>query len=225
LSPGIHLLIYVFFAGAVFLSGSIKFHIIIASCVLFALFFMPLKKIMGGFIPIFLFLGFTFISNLFGQAGMVIAVAGPVTITDEGLRIASIRMLRVFDMVYAAKILTHTTSLETLLGSLKKVLRPLERIGLPVHEFFSVMTLTLQCFPVLKQRLYDRYSEKSGHQFPGSAAAPGTKNTMSNLRTVAALIGSMMVPLFVESMVEPEKFFTTTTQTGDRRCGDEKLRS
>ncbi len=178
---------------------------------------MPLKKIKSGAVPIFVFLAFTFISNLFYQSGMVIAVVGPVTITEDGLRIASLRMLRVFDMVYAAKILTHITPLEAMIGSMKRILRPLERVGLPVHEFFSIMALTLQCFPVLKQKLYDRYSEKAEERSGTATGGAGTKNFISNFRTAVALLASFMIPLFVESMAEPEKFFMTENVTTEAR--------
>jgi len=144
---------------------------------------------------------------------MVIAVVGPVTITEEGLRIASLRTLRVFDMVCAAKILTHITPLEAMIDSLKRVLRPLQRFGLPVHEFFSIMALTLQCFPVLKQKLYDRYSEKVKQRSGTLTGGTGTRNIISNFRTAVALLASFMIPLFIESMTDPEKFFMTTKLT------------
>ncbi len=174
---------------------------------------MPFKKIRSGAVPIFFFLCFTFISNLFYQSGLVIAVAGPVNITEDGLRIATLRALRVFDMVYAAKILTHITPLEAMIGSMKRVLRPLERVGLPVHEFFSIMALTLQCFPVLKQKLIDRYSEKTKQQSGTSTGGTGKKSYISSFRMAVALLASFMIPLFVESMAEPEKFFMTAKST------------
>ncbi len=184
---------------------------------------MPFKKIKSGAVPIFFFLSFTFISNLFYQSGMVIAVVGPVTITQDGLRIASLRTLRVFDMVYAAKILMIITPLEAMIGSLKRVLRPLERVGLPVHEFFSIMALTLQCFPVLKQKLYERYSENAKQRSGTSTGGAGTKSFISNFRIAVTLLASFMIPLFVESMAEPEKFFMTanlnTEDTEEKRNG------
>ncbi len=171
---------------------------IIIATIVFALFFLPFKKVRSGFVPVSLFLGFTFLSNLFYQSGSVIAVVGPITVTEEGLRTASVRMARVFDMVYAAKILMHITPLEEMVGSLRKLFHPLGRFGLPVHDFFSVMTLTLQCFPVLKQKLYAKYGEAKMQAGP---------NSVSTVK----LIASFMVPLFIESMADPEKFFMSGT--------------
>ncbi|MBF0505970.1 MAG: hypothetical protein HQL09_03950 [Nitrospirae bacterium] len=194
MSAGINLLLYTFLAVLVFISGSIQLHMIITASIVFSLFSLPFKRVRSGIVPISLFLGFTFFSNLFYQSGRVIAVAGPLTVTEEGLRIAAVRAARVFDMVYAAKILTHITPLEEMICSLRKLFQPLGRFGLPVHDFFSIMTLTLQCFPVLKQKLYAKYSEAKMQAGP---------NSVSTVKMMA----SFMVPLFVESMADPEKFF------------------
>lgn len=213
---GIHLLLYTFFAVLLFIIGDIHWHLIMAAGVASALFCIPLKKIRGGLVPILMFLGFTFISNLFYQSGKVIAVLGPATMTDEGLRIAAIRTLRVFDLVYAAKILSHITPLETMIGSLRTVLQPMEKIGLPIRDFFSIMTLTLQCFPVLKQRLLERYAGEKQRSAPEDSSQ-GIKGMISNYRQTAGLIASFVIPLFVESMAEPEKFFTTANLTTDNK--------
>ena len=168
---GALLLFYSCFAALLFIAENIRFHIAATACVVTALMFVPFRRVKGGFLPISLFLGFTFVSNLFYQSGEVIAVAGPVTVTDEGLRIAALRALRVFELVYAAKILTYAVPLEAMIASLKNILQPLQRIGLPVHEFFSITALTLRCFPVIKQKLYERYGEAMRHRM--SAASSG----------------------------------------------------
>ncbi len=209
MSSGIYLFLYFFFAVLVFLIRNVQLHLVIAVCVAFALFFIPFKKAKSGFIPILLFLGFTFISNLFYQSGEVVAVLGPLTVTGEGFRTASVRMLRIFDMVYAAKILSCIMPLEAMIDSLRKALHPLERIGLPVHDFFSIMALTLQCFPVLKQKLYDKYSEETKHLSVPAAGRSGIKGIISNAGTTVSMLASFMIPLFVESMADPEKFFMT----------------
>ncbi|MBF0560067.1 MAG: hypothetical protein HQL08_14950 [Nitrospirae bacterium] len=214
--PGIHLLLYSCLAALVFLMESVPFHLVTSACIVSALFFMPFRKVRGGFVPIMLFLSFTFISNLFYQSGEVVADLGPVTVTDEGLRIASLRMLRVFDLVYAAKILTHFTPIEAMIASLRKTLRPLELIGIPVHYFFSVTALTLQCFPVMKKKLYDKYSEAIKQRAVTPSGGTGVRGLMSS----AGLIASFMIPLFVESMAEPERFFQSAHITTDDTLSD-----
>ncbi len=192
---GINLFIYVCFAAGVFVLRDLTFHLIVAAVVVIALFFIPFRKVRGGFLPIMLFLGFTFFSNLFHQSGRVLTVLGPLTLTNEGLSLAAVRTLRVFDMVFAAKILTAMTPLEDMIDSLRRMLRPLERVGVPVHDFFSVMVLTLKAFPVLKQKLHGTYRESVG----GKGAAP--------FHEKMRLAASFLVPLFVESMRNPAVFF------------------
>jgi hypothetical protein len=75
------------------------------------------------------------------------------------------------------------------------------------------MALTLQCFPVLKQKLFDRYSEKAKQRSETSKDDARRGNFISNFRTAVVILGSFMVPLFIESMTDPEKFFMTTDLT------------
>ncbi len=193
--PGVKLLIYSCFAAGLFLIRDVGPQLVIATCVLIALLFVPFRRVRGGFLPIMLFLGFTFVSNLFHQSGRVMYVFGSMVATYEGLRLAAVRTLRVFDMIYAAKILTAVTPLEEMIDSLRRIFQPLERVGLPVHDFFSAMALTLRAFPVLKQRLQENYRAN----IEGKGAARFDERVK--------LAVSFLIPLFVESMRNPEKFF------------------
>lgn len=199
--PGINLLIYSCFAAAIFFVRDLPPHLIISAVVVCSLFFIPFRKVRGGLVPIIVFLSFTFLSNLFYQSGRVVYTLGSISVTEEGLRIALIRVLRVFDLVYAAKILTAATPLEKMIDSLRRILQPFERIGLPVHEFFSTMALTLKSFPVLKQRLQEVYRD--------SVDGRGAVSFREKMR----LAVSFLIPMFVESMREPEKFFVQDEKT------------
>lgn len=192
---GLNLLLYTLFAVSLFLVKELKVHLFLSAGVVCLLFFVPFRKIKGGLVPILLFMAFTFISNALHGSGKVVYTLSSLILTDEGLRLASVRTLRLFDMIFAAKVLTTVTPLEAMLDALKRAARPFERIGVPVHEFFSTMVLTLQCFPVLKQRLNDAYKER----VEGKTAV--------TFREKTRLMLSFLVPLFVESMRYPERFF------------------
>ena len=45
--------------------------------------------------------------------------------------------------------------------------------------------------------------------------SPGIKSLISNFRITVALLASFMIPLFVESMAEPEKFFMSANLITD----------
>jgi energy-coupling factor transporter transmembrane protein EcfT len=195
LPAGIILLAYSCFAAGLFVIRSITVHAALSAIVVCSLFFIPFRKVRGGAIPILLFLGFTFASNLFHQSGKVLYAVNSFIITDEGLKFAAVRTLRVFDLIFAAKVITSLAPMERMLDALGTFFSPLERIGVPVRELFLTMALTLQCFPVLKQRLSETYRE--------NVEGKGELTVRGKI----GLLASFLVPLFVESMRDPEAFF------------------
>jgi energy-coupling factor transport system permease protein len=156
---------------------------------------MPFKSLKSGWIPISLFLLFTFISNILFQHGRILYSKGPLIITDEGLNIAVIRTMRVFFMIAGAKILTATTQIELLVGAFSKILKPLERLGIPVVEFFSTMGLTLKSLPKLKDQITMTYREKV------------KEGNITGFWNRAKVISMFLIPLLVKSIQSPEIFF------------------
>lgn len=98
-------------------------------------------------------------------------------------------------MIAGAKILIATSGTEEIIRGLWKLLRPFERLGLPVKDFFHTMGLTLKCFPILKDRVYNNYQEQVV-----SADIRGVRNR-------ARAVSLFLLPLFTESIKQPEKFF------------------
>ncbi len=168
-----------------------------ASCLILAaaLAALPFRTLKAGWIPISVFLVFTFFSNAFHQAGRVVFISGPVLLTEEGLRLASIRTLRILLMIGGVKLLMGTTKSDAVIAALARLLSPFERLGLPIKDFFHVMGLTLTCFPVLQDTITERYRNLSG------------KGVQPGLWGRARLIASFLVPLFVETIQSPEVFF------------------
>jgi len=167
------------------------------------LFRIPLKSLKSGWIPISLFLLFTFISNLLFQHGKIVYSVGPVTITKEGLTLASIRTMRVFFMIAGAKILTATTPVESLVDGMGKILRPFEKFGIPVSDFISTMALTMKTLPRLKDHIGEIYREKK------------KEGKIRGFWDKAKLISIIMMPLFVKSIQSPESFFEQNNVRGD----------
>jgi energy-coupling factor transport system permease protein len=188
----------VLFVTTLFLVQNIVFHSITAFAVLcIAVMVLPLKGVKGGLVPITLFLLFTFAGNLFFQPGRILYANGLFSVTDEGLRMAGIRTLRVLSMIFAAKILTGILSMDEIIHSLEKVLKPLERIGLPVRDFFCTMGLTLKAFPVLMHHLLKTYREEIRDH-----GNDGFRKRMKHMV-------SFLLPVFVESIRSPETFFAS----------------
>lgn len=201
--PEIKILFYVFFVILVSVLSSFQAYAVIFFILFLFLLKVPFRTVKSGWIPISLFLIFTFISNVLNQHGKILFSAGLVVITDEGLNIAAIRTLRVLFMIFGAKILIATSKTEEIVHGLWRLLSPFEKTGLPVKEFFYMMGLTLKCFPVLKNMLYENYRE---HII--SAKIKGIWNR-------AKAVSMFLLPMFVESMQSPEKFFIEP-ETGEK---------
>ncbi|MGD1076273.1 MAG: energy-coupling factor transporter transmembrane component T [Thermodesulfovibrionales bacterium] len=191
------ILLYVGLAISLFLVRDITYPVTVAIIVCLLLFFVPFNKVKSGLIPILLFLLFTFAGNLFFHPGKFLFGSGPFVITDEGLALANIRTLRVFSMIYGAKILTFLLPLDEMILAMDKVLMPLEKIGVPVKEFFFIMGLTVKAFPVLTGHLAKAYRE-NWH----GGESQGFRNRIRNM-------ASFMVPIFINSIRCPESFFTS----------------
>lgn len=195
MSPEIKIILYILFLISLFLIQDITVYLGILVAVLVFLLRIPLKSLKSGWIPISLFLLFTFISNMLFQHGKILYSAGPVIITEEGLHISLIRTMRVFFMIAGAKILVSTTQIELLISAFGKLLKPLERLGIPVVEFFSTMGLTMKSLPRLKEQLAEMYREKI------------KEDNIRGFWARARVVSILLLPLFVKSIQSPESFF------------------
>jgi energy-coupling factor transport system permease protein len=202
LLPYLIIVLYVFFVITLFFIQDSALHGIIAfTAFCIAVVVLPLKRVKGGFIPITLFLVFTFAGNLFFEPGRILYGNDLLSVTDEGLAVAGIRTLRVLSMIFAAKILTGILSMDDMIHALETVLKPLERIGLPVKDFFCVMGLTLKAFPLLMNHLLKTYREEiKDHENRGF------------LRRMRHMV-SFLLPVFVESIRSPQTFFVSSDRT------------
>lgn len=195
MSPEIKIISYIVFIICLFLIRDITVYLFIFAATLILLIRIPLKSLRSGLLPISIFLFFTFISNVLYVHGRILYSKGPLVITEEGLNTASIRTMRVFFMIAGAKILTATTQIELLVGAFGKILKPLERLGIPVVEFFSTMGLTMKALPNLKDRIAETYREKV------------KEGNIKGFRGRAEIISTFLMPLLVKSIQSPESFF------------------
>lgn len=195
MSPEIKIILYIVFIGCLLLIKDVTFYLFIFVAISIFLFRIPFKFLKSGWIPISLFLLFTFISNILFQHGRILYSAGPLFITEEGLNIAVIRTMRVFFMIAGARIITATTQIESLIGAFGKILKPLERLGIPVVEFFSTMGLTMKSLPKLKDQIAANYREKV------------KEGNIKGFWNRAKVVSMFLVPLMIKSIQSPEIFF------------------
>lgn len=192
--PHISIIGYVLYVVAIFIVSDLK--IIFTSSVIFffLMVFLPYRKLRTGIIPVSLFLSATFFANLLFIPGKIVFMMGPVTITEEGLYLASLRALRVFLLIAGAKFITIISSLEDVITSMGQLLSPLEKMGFPVKRFFKTMSLSVRMLPLIKQRLSEEYSKRIG------------SDTKRGLRERASVVFRFILPVFFESIHDPESF-------------------
>ena len=109
-----------------------------------------LKFLFKGLKPLMFIILFTFILNLFFQTGgNVLVQAGPVKITDTGLRMELFMAVRLTLLVVCSQLLTLTTSPISLTDGLETLFRPLQAIHFPSHEIAMMMSIALRFIPTL----------------------------------------------------------------------------
>jgi len=204
LSPEIRIVSYIAFVIALFLITNTAFYLFILVILIMLSFRLPFQALKKGWVPIGIFLLFTFGGNVLRQHGKVVFNAGNLLVTEEGLKIASLRAARVFFMIVGAKILTATTGTESLINGFGNLLRPLERLGLPVKEFFSTMGLAVSSLPKIKEQIAKAYGERTGNRY--------SKGFWNRTR----VISSLLIPLFIQSMQAPERFLEGAAKKKER---------
>lgn len=129
-------------------------------------------------------------------------------ITDEGLSTASLRTMKFLFMIAGAKILTGTTTPDSLVGALSRLLGPLGRLGIPVDEFLQIMGLAMKSLPRIREEIVAGVDEKVSGGHGGGA--------FGRLK----MISSQLVPVFISSMRTPERHFDEDSGSGDGHRGD-----
>ncbi len=199
--PELKIVLYVVFIVSLFLIHNLSAYILILIALSILLLRIPIASLKRGWLPISLFLVFTFMSNVFFSHGKILCNLGPIVITAEGMHIAAIRTLRIFFMVAGAKILTASTQLDVLVAGLGNILKPLEKTGLPLNDFFETMGLTLKCFPKLKDYLAENYRNHKNKE--------ENRGVFGNARVISLFL----LPMFIQSIQNPEVFFRENSKS------------
>lgn len=200
--PEVKIILFAVFLVSLFLVQNLIVYLFMFVLIVLLLFRVPFASLRKGWIPVTFLLAFTFLSNVLFQHGRILYRAGPILVTEEGLAVASLRTIRVFFMIAGAKILTGTTEIQSLVSAMGKILKPLERLGIPVNDFLSTMSLTMRALPGLRDEIVKTYRDK-----PHGGNVKGFLNRVT-------MISKLLIPLFVKSIQSPEKYFGEKNESG-----------
>lgn len=110
---------------------------------------IPAKLVFKGLKPVIPVLIFTSFFNLFFVTGNEIFRFGFIKITAEGVELTVFMVLRIFFLIAGTSLLTYTSSPIELTDAIERLLAPLKKVKLPVHELAMMMTIALRFIPTL----------------------------------------------------------------------------
>ena len=152
---------------------------------------VPLKYIVKGLKPIVILLLFTVVIDLFlTQSGEVLAHFWIFTITEGGLRTSVFMAIRLMYLVAGSSIMTFTTSPNGLTDGMEKLLHPLNKLNVPVHEVAMMMSIALRFIPILLEE---------ADKIMKAQQARGADFESGNIIQRAKAMVPILVPLFVSA--------------------------
>ncbi len=152
---------------------------------------VPFGYIVKGLKAIIVLLLFTLFFNIFLTPGEHILVRyGWIKITREGLQSAGFMALRLIYLILGSSLMTFTTTPNQLTDGLEKVLKPLNRIKVPVHEISMMMSIALRFIPILLEET-DKIMK--------AQMARGADFESGGLLKRAKSLIPLLVPLFVSA--------------------------
>lgn len=170
------------FSGYVIATAVLAFIIIISK--------VPFSFMVRGMKPILLILIITLCFHIFLTPGEILVQWWIFKITKEGLYQAARMGIRLTYLVIGASVMTLTTTPNQLTDGLEKLMNPLKKIHIPVHEIAMMMSIALRFIPVLMEE-----TEK----IMKAQIARGADFESGNLIKKVKSMVPLLVPLFVSA--------------------------
>lgn len=151
---------------------------------------VPVKFMFKGLKAILVILLVTVVFNILLTPGEVLWKWGFLRITKEGLILAGRMAIRLTYLVIGSSIMTLTTTPNQLTDGLERLLRPLNKIHVPVHEIAMMMSIALRFIPILLEET-DKIMK--------AQIARGADFENGNLIQKAKNMVPLLVPLFISA--------------------------
>ena len=133
----------------------------------------------------------TVLFNLFlTRTGTILFEVWIFQITDEGLRAAVLMAVRLTYLILGSSLMTFTTTPNSLTDGIERLLWPLRKVKLPVHEIAMMMSIALRFIPILLEET-DKIMK--------AQLARGADLENGNLLQKAKAMIPILVPLFISA--------------------------
>ena len=192
LDPRTKLIMTVLYIAALFVAKSfVSYAAVLAFLILIvALSRIRLKTILRGLKPLIIVIALSALLNLFYTEGTVLVQFWVFKITKEGLLRSVFMLLRIMMLITGTFLLTYTTSPIALTDALERLLNPLKKIHLPVHELSMMMYIALRFIPLLIE---------DTDKIMSAQKARGADFETGKLTERAKALLPLLVPLFVSA--------------------------
>ena len=196
LDPRIKIILATLYIVIVFLcSNVLSMAILLSSAILLVLISnIPLKIVLKSIKPIVFIISFTAIINIFWTTGegAPLLNLGFVTVYKEGIINAAFLIVRIIVLIIGTSVLlTYTTTPIALTDGIERLLSPLKKIGLPVHDFAMIMTIALRFIPTLMEE---------AEKIMSAQKARGADFSNGSLIKRAKALIPILIPLFSSSI-------------------------
>lgn len=151
---------------------------------------VPFKFIVKGMKAIVFLLLITVIFNLFLTPGEALFSLGKLTITKEGLKLSVMMAIRLSFLIIGSSIMTLTTTPNNLTDGMEKLMNPLRKFKVPVHEIAMMMSIALRFIPILLEET-DKIMK--------AQIARGADFESGNIVKKAKAMVPLLVPLFISA--------------------------
>ena len=151
---------------------------------------VPPKLILKSMKPVIPIVCFTALLNMFFVDGDPLVQWQFITITKQGILMAVMMSLRIVALIAGTSLLTYTTSPIALTDGIERLLSPLKKIKMPVHELAMMMTIALRFIPTL--------IEETDKIMSAQKARGADLESGGLLQRTKALI-PILIPLFVSA--------------------------
>lgn len=171
---------------------------------------IPFKFILRGLKTIMVLLLFTVVLNIFLIRGEPIWQWGILSITKQGIYTAVFMALRLILLIIGCSMMTLTTTPIQLTDGLERLMRPLKKIKVPVHDIAMMMSIALRFIPILLEET-DKIMK--------AQTARGADFESGSLIAKAKSLIPVLVPLFISAFRRADDLATAM----EARCyrGDE----
>ena len=202
LDPRTKLILTVLYIVLLFIAGSYVSYGLVFLFLVFciALSRIRLKAILSGLKPLVVLILVTAVLNLFYTRGEHLLVHfWRISIYWEGVRTAVTMALRIMLLVTGTLMLTYTTSPLQLTDGMEKLLGPLKKLHVPVHELSMMMSIALRFIPTLIEET---------DKIMNAQKARGAEFDTGNLIQKAKAMLPLLVPLFISAFRRADELAT-----------------